>query len=66
MVGRRRYLLVDQAESRIEYGEVRAVIAAGEAAISSLPPAPPEHTPPTDLYRRGRWRRSVSGDDTPR
>jgi hypothetical protein len=66
VVGRRRYLLVDQAESRAEYRAVREVMAASEAALLSLPPAPPEDTPPTDLYRRRRWRRSVSGDDTPR
>jgi hypothetical protein len=64
--GRRRYLLVDQAESRVEYGAVRAVMADGDAATLSMPPPPPPDTPPTSLYRRRRWRSGVPGDQSPR
>lgn len=58
--GRRRYLLVDRAESEDEFDAVVAVVdvpgtPGAEVDVSALP-APPRSATPTWLYRRRRWR----------
>jgi hypothetical protein len=53
VVGRRRYLLVDQVESRAEYDELIDLLRSIDRRIDAeelLPP--PEGTAPTWLYRR--------------
>lgn len=54
--GRRRYLLADRAESRLEFDALVAAAAdwAPDMAISAVPP--PVSSPPTDLYRWGTRR----------
>lgn len=62
--GRRRYLLVDKAESPDEFGRLlRVVDVAGApgAEVHVSAPSPPEGAPPTWLYRRRVWR----PDDAP-
>lgn len=58
--GRRKYLLVDKAESEDEFAAVLDVVdtsgtPGASVDLSSLP-APPSSTAPTWLYRRRRWR----------
>ncbi len=56
VVGRRRYLLVDQCESRAEYDEVLEIIAdqAADLGISGLG-EPEDSVPPTWVSRRAKW-----------
>jgi hypothetical protein len=58
--GRRRYLLVDKAESPDEYAAVVGSIdvpgSPGELVDVSGLPGPPSSAPPTWLYRRRSWR----------
>ena len=58
--GRRRYLLVDRAESQDEHAAVVALMAVpdspGELVDVSGLPGPPSSSPPTWLYRRRVWR----------
>lgn len=57
--GRRRYLLVDKAESADEYGALLRVIdvdgTPGSEVLFEVP-SPPDGAPPTWLYRRRSWR----------
>ena len=58
--GRRKYLLVDKAESEDEFAAVLDLVdtsgtPGASVDLSSLP-APSSSTPPTWLYRRRRWR----------
>lgn len=64
--GRRRYLLVDRAESQDEFAELLRVVDAegtpgADVDLSSVP-APPQHAPPTWLYRRRAWRSDAGSD----
>ena len=55
VVGRRRYLLVDQVESRAEYDDVVDLLRSIDRRVDAdelLPP--PEGTTPTWVYRRDR------------
>lgn len=58
--GRRRYLLVDKAESSDEFAALLDLVdapgAPGAAVDLSPLPAPPNTATPTWLYRRRRWR----------
>jgi hypothetical protein len=56
VVGRRRYLLVDQAESRREFELLAAVLEHAAPWLVNEGLVPPEHAPPTYLYRRRKWR----------
>lgn len=64
--GRRKYLLVDKAESRDEHAAVVALIdvpgAPGELVDVSGLPSPPSSAPPTWLYRRRIWRSDAGPD----
>jgi len=50
--GRRKVLLVDQAESAAEYDRLRSAINTWQIPISLAATRPPVGTAPTDLYRR--------------
>lgn len=52
MVGRRRYLLVDQVESTDEYATLCAVIADHASAVAVRASAPPTDAPPTWTYHQ--------------
>ena len=56
-VGRRRYLLVDQLESPLEFDAVVAVVGEETAERLTLDTMsrPPDDTNPTWIYRRSRW-----------
>jgi hypothetical protein len=56
VIGRRRYLLVDQPESRAEFGRLQELLerVAPELTDDSL--MPPSDASPTYLYRRKQWR----------
>ena len=58
--GRRKYLLVDKAESEDEFAAVLDLVntsgSPGASVDLSSLPAPSSSTPPTWLYRRRRWR----------
>jgi hypothetical protein len=54
MRGRRRYLLVDQVESRAEFDRVRAGVAAWAPEVRLLAEPPPADIAPTTTYRRRR------------
>lgn len=57
--GKRRYLLVDKAESADEFATLlRVVDVEGEpgAELHLAVPDPPDDAPPTWLYRRRAWR----------
>ena len=58
--GRRRYLLVDRAESENEHAALIELIdlpgSPGELVDLSGLPGPPQSAPPTWLYRRRVWR----------
>lgn len=56
VIGRRRYLLVDHAESRAEFDRLHELLerVAPELADDTL--MPPADAPPTHLYRRRHWR----------
>jgi hypothetical protein len=56
VVGRRRYLLVDQAESRQEFESLAALLERVAPWLVDEGLLPPENSPPTFLYRRRRWR----------
>jgi hypothetical protein len=56
VVGRRRYLLVNVAESRDECAVVRGRLDAWGVPTRWRAGPPPEHQPPTWMYRRRRWR----------
>jgi hypothetical protein len=64
--GRRRYLLVDRAESQDEYAAVVGLIdvpgSPGELVDLSGLPGPPSSAPPTWLYRRRMWRPEDAAD----
>jgi hypothetical protein len=59
VVGRRRYLLVDQVESRDEFVRLQRLLeqVAPELVDDTL--SPPADVAPTFLYRRRRWRPGV-------
>lgn len=52
--GGRRYLLVDQSESRTEFERLRALVAAWAPDTVLRASEPVEDVPPSDLYRRRR------------
>jgi hypothetical protein len=52
MSGRRRYLLVDQVESRAEYQLLRSGMEAWAPDVRVLAEAPPPDIAPTTTYRR--------------
>jgi hypothetical protein len=53
VIGRRRYLLVDQAESQPEYDAIVSVVhKAGSIKLKAA--APPPETPPTWMYRKSK------------
>jgi hypothetical protein len=54
VVGRRRYLLIDQCESRAEYEALRKSLDEWGVKASLTATPPPMDAPPTDLYRRRR------------
>lgn len=54
VVGRRRYLLIDQCESRAEYEALRKSLDEWGVKTSLAATPPPMDAPPTDLYRRKR------------
>lgn len=56
VVGRRRYLLVDQAESRAEFEELAELLEDVAPGLLRENLVPADSTPPTYLYRRQRWR----------
>jgi hypothetical protein len=56
VVGRRRYLLVDQAESRQEFDMLAKLLGQVAPGLVNESLVPPENAPPTYLYRRSRWR----------
>ena len=58
IVGRRRYLLVDQAESGAEHDDLDALLGdeLGEAVGFDGLRRPGDDVNPTWIYRRGRWR----------
>lgn len=56
VVGRRRYLLIDQCESRNEYEALRRSLEGWGVKASLAATPPPLDAPPTDLYRRKRGR----------
>lgn len=56
VVGRRRYLLIDQCESRAEYEFIRTSLETWGVKTSLTAVPPPIDAPPTDLYRRKRGR----------
>lgn len=55
-VGRRRYLLVNQCESRAEAETLRRLLADWDVPTAWSAGLPTEDQPPTWLYRRRRWR----------
>ena len=64
--GKRRYLLVDKAESPDEFALVLGLLdvpgtPGADVDVSALP-HPPRETPPTWLYRRRRWRPDTASD----
>lgn len=62
VVGRRRYLLVDQLESGDEHDRIEAVVEqAPDAPNFDTVPRPPDGVTPTWVYRRARW--DPSGDE---
>lgn len=56
VVGRRRYLLVDTAESRDEFEQLMALLGEHAPQLVDEDLMPPPDAPPTFLYRRRRWR----------
>lgn len=56
VVGRRRYLLVNQSESRAECEALRRHLAEWDVPTAWSAGLPAEDQPPTWLYRRRRWR----------
>ena len=54
VVGRKRYLLVDQPESRDEFAAVNEVLAHEASGLIDHDLEPPEGIPPTFVYRRSR------------
>ncbi|HEX2028792.1 MAG TPA: hypothetical protein VHF25_12430 [Nitriliruptorales bacterium] len=52
--GARRYLLVDQRESRAEFQRLRALLAAWAPDTLLRASEPVDDAPPSDLYRRRR------------
>ena len=64
--GRRRYLLVDRAESVAEFDALmRLLVTPGEPCeelASATVPPPAETSPPTWLYRRRAWRPDDASD----
>lgn len=56
VVGRRRYMIVDQTESIEEYQRIIALLdALGRHDDVELLLPPPDQRPPTWTYRRRRW-----------
>lgn len=60
VVGRRRYLLVDQCEARTEYDVLAPIVAVAEADLGRELGwdglgEPEEKVPPTWVSRRSRW-----------
>ncbi len=55
VVGRRRYLLTNRAESAGEYDLLDEVLDSHELGVDDLR-RPAEEVPPTWLYRRRHWR----------
>lgn len=53
-VGRRTYLLVDQAESAGEHDQLVRLMASWVPDLPVSAARPPERTPPSGLYRRSR------------
>ena len=56
VIGRRRYLLVDQAESRAEFDRLQELLERIAPELVDATLMPPADAPPTHLYRRKRWR----------
>lgn len=56
VVGKRRYLLVDTAESRDEFDALMALLEEHAPGLVDEDLMPPPDVPPTYLYRRKRWR----------
>lgn len=56
VVGRRRYLLVNQSESRDECETLRRLLGDWDVPTRWRAGLPTEAQPPTWLYRRRRWR----------
>lgn len=56
VVGRRRYLLVNQSESRTECDRLRGLMEVWDTLEVWRAGHPDEDQPPTWLYRRRRWR----------
>lgn len=56
VVGGRRYLLVDTAESRGEFEQLDKLLRQVAPGLSDELLLPPEGAPPTYLYRRRSWR----------
>jgi hypothetical protein len=56
VVGRRRYLLVDQVESLAEYDALMSLLAPLDDELAlALVNRPPDATMPTWTYRRAKW-----------
>lgn len=56
VVGRRRYLLVDTAESQEEFEGLMALLDEMAPALVDADLMPPPDLPPSFMYRRRRWR----------
>lgn len=52
--GKRRWLLVDRAESRMEYDALQELLATADVPVVLRAPRPHATAPPTYLYRRRR------------
>ncbi len=56
VVGRRKYLLVDQGESGLEFDRLVAAVGDREEALAlDVLRRPPDDAAPTWLYRRSTW-----------
>lgn len=62
VVGRRRYLLVDNAESRGEFETLMALLEEYAAGLVDEDLMPPTDIAPTYLYRRRHWRPDANHD----
>ncbi len=56
VVGKRRYLLVDTAESRDEFDRLMELLEEHASGLVDEDLMPPPDVPPTYLYRRRHWR----------
>jgi len=60
-VGRRRYLLVDQPESRDEFQVLHELLERAAPGLADLDLSPPADVNPTWIYRRKRWGGATPG-----